>query len=55
LIAEEDRMINPQTQHFMATRMGATTRSFAVDHTPLISASEKVVDIIQEAKQAVSA
>jgi pimeloyl-ACP methyl ester carboxylesterase len=55
LIAEEDRMINPQTQHFMATRMGATTRSFAVDHTPLISAPEKVVDIIQEAKQAVSA
>jgi pimeloyl-ACP methyl ester carboxylesterase len=55
LIAEEDRMINPKTQHFMAKRMGATTRSFAVDHTPLISAPEKVVDIIQEAKQTVSA
>ena len=54
LIAEEDRMINPKTQHFMAKRMGATTRSFAVDHTPLISAPEKVVDIIQEAKQTVS-
>jgi pimeloyl-ACP methyl ester carboxylesterase len=53
LIAEEDRMINPKTQHFMADRMGATTRSLAVDHTPLLTAPEKVVDIILEAKQAV--
>ncbi len=54
LIAEEDRMINPKTQRFMAQRMGATTRSFAVDHTPLLSAPKKVVDIILEARQAVS-
>ncbi len=54
LIAEEDRMINPKTQHFMAERMGATTRSLAVDHTPLLSAPQRVVDIILEAKQAVS-
>jgi pimeloyl-ACP methyl ester carboxylesterase len=54
LVAEEDRMINPQTQHFMAQRMGATTRSLSVDHTPLLTAPEKVVDIILEAKQAVS-
>lgn len=54
LIAEEDRMINPKTQHFMAKRMGATTRSFAVDHTPLLSAPQKVVDIIREASQTVS-
>jgi pimeloyl-ACP methyl ester carboxylesterase len=54
LIAEEDRMINPKTQHFMANRMKATTRSLAVDHTPLLSAPQKVVDIILEAKQAVS-
>ena len=52
LIAEEDRMINPKTQHFMAKRMGATARSLAVDHTPLLSAPQKVVDIIIEAKQA---
>jgi hypothetical protein len=54
LIAEEDRMINPKTQHFMAKRMGATTRSLAVDHTPLLSAPQKVVNIILEASQAVS-
>jgi pimeloyl-ACP methyl ester carboxylesterase len=53
LIAEEDRMINPKTQHFMAKRMGARTRSLAVDHTPLLSAPEKVVGIILEATQAV--
>lgn len=51
LIAEEDRMINPKTQLFMAKRMGAKTRSLAVDHTPLLSAPQKVVDIIMEAKR----
>ena len=54
LIAEEDRMINPKTQHFMAKRMGARIRSLAVDHTPLLSAPAKVVDVILEAKEAVS-
>jgi pimeloyl-ACP methyl ester carboxylesterase len=52
LIAEEDRMINPKAQHFMAKRMGATTRSLSVDHTPLLSAPQKVVDIIVEASSA---
>jgi pimeloyl-ACP methyl ester carboxylesterase len=54
LIAEEDRMINPKTQHFMAKRMGATTRSLPVDHTPLLSAPKEVVNIILEATQATS-
>ena len=54
LIAEEDRMINPKTQHFMAKRMGATARSLAVDHTPLLSAPHEVVDIIMEVRRAVS-
>ena len=52
LLAEEDRMINPKTQHFMAERMKATVRSFAVDHTPLLTAPEKVVEIILEAAKA---
>jgi pimeloyl-ACP methyl ester carboxylesterase len=51
LVAEEDRMINPQTQHFMAERMRATVRSFAVDHTPLLTAPDKVVEVILEAAQ----
>ena len=52
LVAEEDRMINPKTQRFMAERMKATVRSFAVDHTPLLTAPGKVVDIILEAAKA---
>ena len=52
LLAEEDRMINPKTQRFMAERMKATVRSFAVDHTPLLTAPDKVVDIILEAANA---
>jgi pimeloyl-ACP methyl ester carboxylesterase len=52
LIAEEDRMINPKTQRFMAERMKATVRSFAVDHAPLLTAPDKVVDIIVEAARA---
>jgi len=46
LIAEEDRMINPKTQHFMANRMKARTHTFAVDHTPLLTAPGKVIEII---------
>ena len=48
-IAEEDRMINPETQRFMAGRMGAKIRSYDVDHTPMHTAPELVVDVILEA------
>jgi pimeloyl-ACP methyl ester carboxylesterase len=49
LVAEEDRMISPETQRFMAGRMGATIRSCRVDHTPMYTAPELVVDVILEA------
>jgi len=49
LIAEEDRMINPLTQRFMAQRMGARIRSAKVDHTPLVTAPELVIEMILEA------
>ena len=52
LVAEQDRMINPKTQHFMAERMKATVRSHHVDHTPLLTASDKVVEILLEAAEA---
>ena len=52
LVAEEDRMINPETQHFMAGRMGAKKRSGSVDHTPLVTAPDQVVDVILEAAAA---
>lgn len=49
LLAEEDRMINPKTQQFMAGRMGAKVRSSRVDHTPMYTAFDLVVDVILEA------
>jgi len=49
LVAEEDRMINPATQLFMAQRMGARIRSERVDHTPLVTAPELVIEVILDA------
>jgi len=49
LIAEEDRMISPQTQRFMADRMGAKIRSYEVDHSPMLTKPDLVVDVILEA------
>jgi len=49
LLAEEDRMINPKTQQFMAKRMGAKVRARRVDHSPMYTATDQVVDVILEA------
>jgi pimeloyl-ACP methyl ester carboxylesterase len=49
LIAEEDRMINPKTQHFMADRMSAKIHSHPVDHSPMYSEPRLVIDLIVEA------
>jgi pimeloyl-ACP methyl ester carboxylesterase len=49
LIAEEDRMISPETQRFMAVRMGATIRSYKVDHSPMYTEPGLVVEVILQA------
>jgi pimeloyl-ACP methyl ester carboxylesterase len=49
LLAEEDRMIKSTTQRFMAERMGAKIRSHPVDHTPMYTEPNVVVDVISEA------
>jgi pimeloyl-ACP methyl ester carboxylesterase len=49
LLADEDRMINPKTQRFMASRMGAKIRSSSVDHSPMYTATDLVVNVILEA------
>jgi pimeloyl-ACP methyl ester carboxylesterase len=49
LIAEDDRMINPKTQHFMADRMQAKVHSHRVDHSPMYTEPNLVVSIILEA------
>jgi pimeloyl-ACP methyl ester carboxylesterase len=49
LIAEEDRMINLKTQHFMADRMRAKVHAYPVDHSPMYTKPDLVVNIILEA------
>ena len=49
LIAEQDYMILPETQRFMAQRMQARVRAHGVDHTPSVTAPSVVVAIIREA------
>ena len=49
LVAEEDRMINPETQRYMANRMGASIRSHQVDHSPMFKAPDLVVEVVMEA------
>jgi len=48
LLAEHDRMIAPETQHFMAARMKAEVKAFAVDHTPSVTSPATVVGIIRD-------
>src|ERR1700728_3724028 len=55
LVAEDDRMIVPQTQRFMADRMKATIKADGVDNTPTRTAPTVVVDIIRDAIRAVTA
>ena len=49
LVAEDDRMIVPKTQRYMAERMKANIKAHAVDHTPSVTAPSAVVDIIRDA------
>jgi pimeloyl-ACP methyl ester carboxylesterase len=49
LVAKEDRMILEETQRFMASRMNAAIRSHKVDHTPMYTAPDLVVDVVLEA------
>jgi pimeloyl-ACP methyl ester carboxylesterase len=54
LVAEDDRMIAPATQRYMAERMKAKIKANAVDHTPSATAPGAVVEIIRDAIRAVA-
>jgi pimeloyl-ACP methyl ester carboxylesterase len=49
LVAEQDYMILPEAQRFMAQRMRARVRAQKVDHTPIVTAPNVVVEIIRDA------
>jgi pimeloyl-ACP methyl ester carboxylesterase len=55
LLAEEDRMVNPTIQRFMAERMGARIRAEKVDHTPSVTAQGPVVQMILDAVASLAA
>jgi pimeloyl-ACP methyl ester carboxylesterase len=54
LVAEDDRIIVPATQLYMADRMKAKVKTYAVDHTPSVTAPGTVVDIIRDAARAIA-
>jgi pimeloyl-ACP methyl ester carboxylesterase len=49
LLAEQDRMIAPDTQRYMAERMGAKIRPHDVDHSPMYTAPDVALRVILEA------
>jgi pimeloyl-ACP methyl ester carboxylesterase len=54
LLAEDDRMIVPETQRYMAERMKARIKVHAVDHTPSVTAPGTVVEMIRDAIHSVT-
>jgi pimeloyl-ACP methyl ester carboxylesterase len=48
LLAEQDRMIVPATQRFMADRMQARISAHPVDHTPSVTAPGIVVTLLNQ-------
>jgi hypothetical protein len=49
LVAEQDHMIAEDNQRFMAARMRARVRSHAVDHAPIVTAPDVVLEVLGEA------
>ncbi len=49
LIADNDRMVSPETQRFTAQRMKSTVVSLPVDHVPIASNPQAVADLIEQA------
>jgi pimeloyl-ACP methyl ester carboxylesterase len=49
VVAENDRMINPDYERFAAERMGATTLPLPTSHVPMLSKPKEVAAFIAEA------
>ena len=48
LLAEQDRLIIPQTQRFMAERMKTRISAHRVDHAPSVTAPDAVVELLTD-------
>jgi pimeloyl-ACP methyl ester carboxylesterase len=49
VVAENDRMINPDYERFAAKRMGAKTLALPTSHVPMLSRPKEVANFIAEA------
>jgi pimeloyl-ACP methyl ester carboxylesterase len=49
IVATNDRTVNPELQHFVANRMGATTVQIASSHVAMLSQPALVLDVIRKA------
>ncbi len=49
IVAQNDRVINPDLERFFARRMGATITELASSHVPFISHPAEVVKVIEQA------
>jgi hypothetical protein len=45
----QDKMINPELQHFMAQRIGAKTISLEASHASAVSHPDAVAELIMDA------
>jgi pimeloyl-ACP methyl ester carboxylesterase len=54
LLARQDRMINPKTQEFMASRMNADIQRMDVDHAPIATAPQEVFEFLRTALKTTS-
>jgi pimeloyl-ACP methyl ester carboxylesterase len=48
-ISEQDKMINPELQHFMSQRMGARTISLDASHASAVSHPDEIAQLIADA------
>jgi len=53
IVAQDDRVINPDLERFYAKRMNAKTTEIKSSHVPFISHPKEVVKVIEEAAQSV--
>ena len=52
IVGTKDRTVQPDLERFFAKRMGATTYELDSSHVPMLSQSERVLDVIRTAAKA---
>src|SRR5260221_1206854 len=53
VVGKKDHTVHPDLERFLAKRMGATTYELDSSHVPMLSQSERVIDVIRAAAKAV--